>query len=299
MKRHLLNATVLTLAGLSAATVTANGQDRQERAVSVLAEARKALGGAEKLAAIKTLQVVGNNRRRMGERDIEGELEILIETPDKLRRNEEMGIPGGPTIVRSEVLSGSEVWEDSSTHGGMGHGAVVMRMGGPGGDGDPERIKEMQLRMRRADLARFTLAWLLATDTAASYAGIAEAPDGKADVIEVKPADGPAMRLFIDQSTHLPLMMTWQGPQPRIMMRRGPGPGGARPDPDQIRREMEAQGPPPQVTFEMRFSEYKSVGGIKLPHLISRSAGGDTNEEWTISSYKVNSTFKAGTFEKK
>ena len=60
----------------------------------------------------------------------------------------------------------------------------------------------------------------------------AESPDGKAYVIDVKSADNFAARLFIDEQTHLPLMVTYKGPQPRIMTQGGPEgswPGGVDP----------------------------------------------------------------------
>ena len=62
-----------------------------------------------------------------------------------------------------------------------------------------------------------------------TYAGEAESPDGKAYVIDVKNADDFAARLFIDQKTHLPLMVTYKGPQPRMMTTGGPvAAGGSR-----------------------------------------------------------------------
>ena len=65
-----------------------------------------------------------------------------------------------------------------------------------------------------------------------TYAGVAESPDGKADMLEMKDARGQALRLFVDQQTHLPLMLAYQEVRPRMMMqggpggRRGGGPGG-------------------------------------------------------------------------
>ena len=44
------------------------------------------------------------------------------------------------------------------------------------------------------------------------YAGQAEAPEGKADVIDVKGEGNFAARLFIDSKTHLPLMVSWNTP---------------------------------------------------------------------------------------
>jgi hypothetical protein len=290
MQKHIMT-TLVVAASLAPAHTFA--QDTTARAVAVLADARKALGGEEKLRAVKTLQAAGDYRRSMGEMQMEGELELLVEAPDKLRRNEALGVPGGATMVRTEVLNGTEVWEDSSQRGGMG-GHIAMVMRGPGGrEMDEAQMKEMRRRARRADLSRYLLAWLLTTDDVVTHAGVAEAPDGKADVLEVKPAEGPALRLFIDQQTHVPLMLTWQGPQPRMMVRRGPGGGGPPPNPE---GRPAPEGPPPQATFEMRFDDYREVDGIKLPHQISRAMNGSVNEEWTIKRYKVNASLKDNTF---
>ena len=44
------------------------------------------------------------------------------------------------------------------------------------------------------------------------HAGQAEAPEGKADVLDVKGAGNFTARLFIDSKTHLPLMLSWTTP---------------------------------------------------------------------------------------
>lgn len=63
------------------------------------------------------------------------------------------------------------------------------------------------------------------------------------------------------------------------------------------------QAPPPQQaaappTLQLTLGEYKTVNGIKLPHLITRGAGGQTIEEWTVKSYKLNPSFKSDVFSK-
>lgn len=296
MQKHITTFAGVSLVVLVAATalhpLEGLAQDTADRAATVLAAARQALGGEARLASVKGIQAAGEFRRSMGEMQMDGELEILLETPDKLRRNEDLNMPGGATMDRTEVLNGTEVWDDSGQRGGMGHGmAIVMR--GPGGDADPERVKDMQRRMRRADLMRFSLAWLLTSDAIVSHAGVAEAPDGKADVLEFTPAEGPVVRLFVDQQTHLPLMLTWQGPQPRMMVRRMGA--GSREDAERAAREA-AEAPPVEATFEMRLGRYETVDGIQLPHEITRAINGHTNEEWTIKSYKLNPSFKSNTF---
>jgi hypothetical protein len=295
-----------------------------DKGTEVLAAARTALGG-QKVENVRTLSANGDFRRMMGQREMNGELSIELMAPDRLKRTEDMGIPGGPAFSRTVALNGGEYWEDATNRGGG-----VMRFGGPGAPGgqgpseaDRERFRQMQQRRLEGDLRRYLLSWLARTETPATYVGEAEADDGRADVIEVKPEGGAAMRLFLDQRTHLPLMLTYEGVLPRFNMRRGApragggagsqaSPGsdkaqapptapqgnatGTAPNAEDARPRME---PPQQVTFEIRYEDYKSVDGVMLPHLITQSVNGRPTEEWTISEYRVNPTFKPDAFTKK
>jgi hypothetical protein len=292
------------LAGPSAAAA----QDA-DKGAALLTEARRALGGEEKLRAIKSLDVKGDFKRSAGQTTIEGELQVRLELPGKLRRDEDLSLPGGgPAIVRTEVLNGETVWEDISGGGGafVGRFGRGGRGGGGGGDAtaggrgraaiDPARLEDAQRRARQVELSRFMLAWLLTTDGPATWVGAAEAPDGKADVIEITPANGPVTRLFLDQTTHMPLMLTWQGAAPQLVFaaRGGRGQrGGANGPP--------AAGPPPerqQATLQITLAEYKTVNGVKLPHLMTRGVNDMTIEEWTIDGYRVNPSFKSDVFTK-
>jgi hypothetical protein len=49
----------------------------------------------------------------------------------------------------------------------------------------------------------------------------------------------------------------------------------------------------------MTFSDFKSVGGVKLPHTVTRGINGQTTEEWSVSSFKVNPSIKADAFTQK
>jgi len=84
----------------------------------------------------------------------------------------------------------------------------------------------------------------------------------------------------------MPLMVTNTGFGGGGRGRRGGGADGR------------AGGPPPQITIETHLSEYKTVNGIKLPHLITRGANGQTNEEWEIKNYRINPNLKQNTFTK-
>ena len=295
----------------------ASAQDAAKGA-ALLAAARKAVGGDDKLAAIKRLQVSGTFLRSTGpDQVIDGDFDVFLELPDKYRRSEITGFAGA-NAERTEALNGTEVWDDSSgglTPGrGFGGGGGFPRDGrGGGGDrgggggfrgggfdrgrnpnqnagaqGDAvpadERAKELLRRTRQAELARLALVWLLTTDGQAAWVGTAQAPEGTADVLEVRPANGVPTRLFLEPTTHLPLMITWSGQAGR---------GG-----DVRRRGAAAPAAPPQgqATLELHMGDYKTVNGIKLPHLITRGPEGITQEELKIKSFKINPNFKADTF---
>jgi hypothetical protein len=246
--------------------------------------------------------VRGDFKRVAGQTTIQGELQIRIERPDKLRRDEDLSPPGGgPAIIRTEVLNGTTVWDENSGGGG---GFFRQGRGGDAGRGargnapniDPAQLEDLQRRARQAELARFLLIWLLAADGPVNWVATAEAPDGKADVLDITPASGPMVRLFLDQTTHLPLMVTWQGTPPQMVFagRRGGRDGGG---------DDAAAAPPPRqgaqpATLQLTLGEYKTVGGIKLPHLITRGVSDMTIEEWTIDSYRINQSFRSGVFAK-
>ena len=285
---------------------------------TLLAEARKAVGGEEKLAAIRRLQVSGTFLRSTGpDQIVDGDFDVFIELPDKYRRNEITGFAGA-NVERTEVLNGTDVWDASS--GGLAAGRGFGGgggFGGRGGGGDrggggggfrgggfdrgrnqpqnaggaqtdapqaDERLREQQRRTRQAELARLTLVWLITTDGPVAWIGTAQAPEGTADVVELRPANGVPTRLFLEPATHLPLMITWSGQPSR---------GG------DIRRRGAAAPTPPaqgQATLVLHMGEYKTVNGIKLPHLITRGTEDTTQEEIKVKSFKINPTFKGDTF---
>jgi hypothetical protein len=319
---------VLTIA----ARPQAQAAEDPQKGAALLADARKAIGGEDKLRGVKTLQSKGVYKRTAGNNTQEGDVEVLIELPDKYRRNELSGSAGGPVQERVEVLNGQDVWDVNAQGfpGGFGRGGGGFRGGGDFGGGgfrgrgdqagqagggqggrgniDPERLKEFQRRQRQTELARLSLMWLLTTSDPVVWVGTAQSPEGNADVLEVKSTDGPSTRIFLDQATHLPLMMTTQGGGRGNFGRRGGADGnapqgaqaGAVPPQgapaDGPRRGGQGGGQP--ITIETHLSEYKSVGGIKLPHLITRGVNGQTNEEWEIKSFKINPSLKGNTFTK-
>jgi hypothetical protein len=304
----------------------------QDKAADVLKDMRKALGG-DKLDSMKAVSLEGPFRREMGPRQMQGTTALTIQLPDRMYRSEETEFPGGMSMERMVALNGNTAWDDVKQRGGMGGGVQIMMRGPEARDLNPQAVEEARLRRTRTELMRYLMAFFGGATLQPTYVAVAEAPDGKADVLEVKNEGGASVRIFVDQQTHLPLMLQYEEVRP--MMRfdgpgrggRGFGPGrgagqgtgvgtggevagrgeseggrgqrGQPPDPEEIRRRIEQAGPPKPVAVNLFLADYKKVDGVMIPHRLTQSIDGKPVEEWTLEKVKVNPTIKADLFEKK
>ena len=206
MRAFRYSLAVAALASVAFPTAQSPSPD----AGSVLAAVREALGGESRLSAVKTIVATGRTRQVRGDNLVPIEFEIGIEPPDKYFRKDEIPAQeSGPTTVgfNGDALIQLPV---------LPSGAVRGRPGGP------PPTPEQQDAARRArvvgvkqDLARLMLGLVAGSFSsyplAFTYAGQAEAPQGMADVLDVKGPANLAMRFFVYRGTHLPVMVTWQG----------------------------------------------------------------------------------------
>jgi hypothetical protein len=278
------------------------------KAAELLAQARAALGGEAKLSNVQGLSATGTYQREAGDRHMSGEITLDVLFPDKMLRTDSMSPMGDGTIVVAQGVNGEQLIRNSRTIGG-GPGMVI-RMASPAAGTDAEA---QALRNQRAELARIAIAFLLTSPAVMpvdfSYAGEAEAEDGKADVIDAKAfaaaqakgAGSFAVRLFLDKKTHVPLMLQYRGAAPRMVLQtqqvQGP------PDPARLQRaehDAAAAQPAPQIVdITMFLDDYRAVDGVRLPHHITRSIDGKPTEEWMFKTIKVNPVFKPDTFSGK
>jgi hypothetical protein len=268
-----------------------------DAAAAVVAAAREALGGEKKLAAVKTVVATGRTRQVRGDNLVPIEFEIAIELPDKYVRKDE--IPAQESGPTSSGFSGDTLLQFPVP------APPPARAGGPPPPTADQLAAAGRLRLAalRQDFARLMLGMFAGSSSAYpltfTYVGKAEAPQGKADVLDVKGPAGPgalAARLFINDTTHLPIMITWSAPAPPMRAApppsreggppatAGPGPGGAASQPQ-----------PPES--RLYFGEYKEVGGMQLPFRLRRAVGPDTVEETTLDGYKINAKIDPKKFE--
>ena len=126
----------------------------------------------------------------------------------------------------------------------------------------------------------------------------AEAPEGRAHVIDVKGADEFSARLFVDVQTHRPLMLTFKGQLPRMRTVRASGPADMARARAEADRAGQAAAQAPESEIRLFVSEYREVQGVLLPHRFLREADGGSSEEWTVKSWTVNPELKADAFRK-
>ena len=268
------------------------------RTTELLAKARAALGGDSRLAKVQGLSASGTLSRAVNESQVTGEVTLDLQLPDKMLRTESMSPMGDATIVTETGVNGDTLLRHSRTIGGGPN--MIIRIPGPPPRGSDAEAQA--LRNSRAELARLSLAFLLTAPSIPlefAYGGEAEAEDGKADVIDVKGPGSFAARLFLDKTSHRPLMLVYKGAAQGMVMRTQTSDGP--PDPARIERTARdaAAPPPPLVDINMFFDDYKHIDGVWLPHHVTRSVDGKPTEEWILKTITVNPAFKPDTFSAK
>jgi hypothetical protein len=98
--------------------------------------------------------------------------------------------------------------------------------------------------------------------------GQAEAPQGQADVLEVKGPPDFTARLFILRDSHLPIMLAWEG---------------------------QARGKPAEN--RLYYADYREADGFKFPFRLRRAVGADTTEETVFDRFRVNARIDPRRFE--
>jgi hypothetical protein len=307
-----------------------------KKAEQVLADARKALGG-DKLTEVKTLAATGRTKRVRGNNLVPIEFEILIELPDKYVRVDEF--PAEDTDPTSAGFNGDGLIQNpppqampagrsagppaATPPGAMPPGAAppgAMPQGGRGPGMDPRRARLTSVKQDYARLALGLFAASSAYPLTFSYAAIAEAPQGQADVLDAKGEGTFALRFFINTKTSLPVMVTWTTPPTNVIVTvpgqpapatvapgavvvtgpPAPPPNSPKVDMDKYAKEVlalraKAQATP--VEHRLYFADYRDVEGLKFPFRLRRAIGTETTEETTFDRFRVNTKIDQRKFE--
>ena len=318
----------VVVVGLAVALARPHGQAGDPS--KILGAAREAMGGEKRLSAVKTFVATGRTRQVRGDNLVPIEFEIACELPDKYVRKDEIPAQeSGPTATgfNGDALIQVPAASAPAMPGTPG------RAGGPASPPTEAQLaaaRKARVAAVKQDFVRLTLG-MFATSFSSypltfTYVSQAEAPQGKADVIDVKGAANFAVRLFVNTETHLPIMVSWQlaaPPMGRGGPGAGPGPGpgrGPSPAPGQMPVPTPpapaSQGPPPGAApvppgatsaapgtpaapreTRIYYADYRDVDGMQFPFRLRRAVAGDTVEETTFDRFKINVKIDPKKFE--
>ena len=329
---YLIKLSVLLMAfSLIGQQVSATKGD-VERALDLLRQARAAIGGEASINSVHSLSLIGKSNRHLQlpdgtVKELNGEFELHMLLPNQMMRLEKLSIGTSEGAERAQPDADKEVkiLRDSKVR--------IVRA-------DEEMEKgEAANAMRQheqSEIAHYMLGLLLTPppsfNATYNYAGEGDVEGRSAEIIEAQAAGGFAMKIYLDKSSHLPLMMSYQGSLPRIPLGQsfkieGAGEGGAdvmvfrrhkdgetenaQPriivrgkDGDKIVQEGDKfTMPAPAPEFEnaqiqIRFSDFRPEGGVMLPHTLTQVVNGTVETVWTVERYEINSASINDKFQK-
>lgn len=238
----------------------------------------------------------GRTRQIRGDNLIPIEFEISCELPDKyIRRDEFPAQDAGPATAGFNGALLIQIPPPPDPTAGRGAGGPP-----PPTAAQVEAGRNIRLNGLKQDFARLMLGLFAGSfpsfPLTFTYAGIAEAPQGQADVLDVRGPAGFAAQFFVNKATHLPIMVSWRAPAAGPLRGGPPSPNAPLPPPSPANR---AGGQNPPAETRLYFADYRGVDGLVWPFRIRRAIGADTVEETTFDRFRVNARIDPKKFEVK
>lgn len=300
---------------------------KDERAESLLSQARAAIGGEAAINAVSNLLINGSVSHKVKfpdnqEKTMTGKVEMALETSGKLHKKIGIGEPGlqGESGKRMIVKSADVIVHRKTEVGELAPEKIQRRIAAPHGD----------------DFSRLLFGLLLknspALGAAYNYLGEGAVDGTAADIVEASGENG-TVKLYLDRQSHLPLMISYRGVKPlQMFIMKKPGESVSNEEKDVVffnHRLPEGEKAPadgqtkvfvrkmrengavtedikgaefPRMQLEeaeiqLRFSDYRSVNGLMLPHRLVEVVNGQEGEVTTIESYQINAPNLAEKFK--
>jgi hypothetical protein len=310
-----------------------------DKALEIIAKARRAIGGDSAIAGVKSMTILGKTTKTFEIEGVakteNGETEINFELPNKMSRMMKMGSGegGNPSIDKKVdvmvVRTGDDnlKWKTESDEKTDGVKRVIIQKKDGSSeelktdgeknftfrtdkgdqtvvtseDGKTTTVEGKKVLIRKADglgggenmrsneLFRTTLSLLLSApeglDVTYTYVGEGSVDGVSCDIIAANDG-GSTVKLYLDKTTSLPRMMTFQSHKPFIIRIDKDAPKPEAGGETKIFTRQLAK--PEMAEFQVKFSDFRSVGGLQLPHKWTQTVGGKDDEVLEITSFEVN-----------
>lgn len=292
-----------------------------EKALVLIRQARQAIGGDTNLNNVRSFSATGKISKTLNlettTRVEQGVWELNLQLPNQMSRMMWLGNDNGngerqERVEKNVVIikrgdGENKTFEMPEPANGGEKKIVIIKKGDTEptvlqGDAANGELKKMSVekdvrvfangdasRFHQTEMFRMTLALLLTapenTDVDYIYAGEATVDGASCDIVEARNVDS-AVKLFLDKSSHLPKMISFQAAKPMILhfdMDK------ANPNADKkqtlIVRTKEA---PEMTEFQIKLSDYRNVSGVQMPHKWTQTIGGADDETIEVTNYEIN-----------
>jgi len=303
-----------------------------ERALEIMRQARQAIGGEQNIKAMQALTIKGKATKSFAfDTNLlteSGDWELNLQLPNKMSKM---------LKIETENISGST---NSTVLDKKVDVVVVRRADGTGTEtvtsdspkkvtvvtkdengnviteeerlisGDSVKVvnggewREQAENMQRNDLFRTMLSLFLTppqgVDVAYIYAGETTIDGTVCEIVQIS-GNGSSVKLFINKSTHLPVMMSYTEVKPMIFTFTPRADGNAqevqgqkiivqKSDIQTVQGEKITMSSTEAQTgeFQVKFSDYRTVNGLQLPFKWTQTVDGKADETIQVSAYEFN-----------
>jgi hypothetical protein len=277
------------------------------KALEILRKARVAIGGDANINNVRSMTILGKTTKTLEiegvTRTDQGDSELSFELSGRMHKTLKLGAGKGEgnqiidkqvnVVVITKDSGNMQMKNDDSNN--------VRKIIIKKSDGDKvinnedNRVIVRKITVgggqmpRSNELFRTTLSLLLSApeglDVSYTYAGEGSVDGNSCDIIDASDG-GSTIKLYLDKSTNLPRMMTFQGHKPFIIKINK---DEAKPDTNINVKVMTRENDAPETAdYQVKFSDYRSVGGLQFPFKWTQTVGGKDDESTEITSYEVN-----------
>lgn len=297
-----------------------------ERALEVIRRARQAIGGDANINNVRSMTITGKVTKTFdtegAARTDSGDAEISFELPNRMSKMIKIGNGDGEKIVDKKVdVIVMRKGDGDDVQFKTDSGDVMKKVIVKKADGSTEEIKsddkqpiivkkgdgdmisksadgktatiDKKIVRRSSDgefprsneLFRTTFSLLLTApeglSASFSYVG-EESVDGALCNVIAANDGGSTFKLYVDKQTNLPRMMSYQAPRPLLVKMTKDAPDT---DVKVFSAKLDA---PEMADFQVKFSDFRTVGGLQLPHRWTQTVGGKADETIDITGYEIN-----------
>ncbi len=300
-----------------------------EKALTLIRQAREAIGGDANINNVRSFSATGKITKTFdfdgATRTEQGDWELNLQLPNqisksmKLRREDGSGNGERQEFVQKSVVvvtkddGANKTWVSPDNGSGENKVFIIKKSDGEPaitiGDGanaeGKKIVKDARVgvgeggQFHQNELFRATLSLLLTapegSDVSYTYAGDDSVDGSSCDVVEAK-TGASGIKLFLDKSTHLPRMISFQGAKPMVFkFKKDDAAANGDKQENVFVRKM---GAPETAEFQVKFSDYRTVNGVQMPYKWTQTVGGSADEIIDVTAYEINPANIAEKFDK-